>query len=382
MPRQFDPSAAESAKKEYRPSDWVLNRIKEFPFKQELLDVYGINLFDEDKAIKLSENREYTVKSLVKNADAYGVLEAFANGTFTQRPVQMRINEKELIIKSSLAANKRKGSSPEELKEIESFLRNHLSSLSVKDGYFTVRLVYVPDKNFYNVDYHEVKLVRKIDPETADVVLQDGKEKQSISVEPLRPEEFVYFKHDGVTTKLSYEDTNKLRLMDRTDIVEVDTFNGEKKQYILYKDKYNAHEVCPYTPKQVEAQFNSRMQNRTEFSLNNQFYRIRPEDIPTIATGSSIFVYNTMDPTDRISVYFEPASRKIRPTILSNPKMSYDEARRIDVETTKKALDPASAAAAKTQAQEKGAAQAATPSAKAGEGAPAAKKPAKGKGQK
>ena len=123
------------------------------------------------------------------------------------------------------------------------------------------------------------------------------------------------------------------------------------------------------------------MQNRTEFSLNNQFYRIRPEDISTIATGSSIFVYNTMDPTDRISVYFEPASRKIRPTILSNPKMSYDEARRIDVETTKKALEPASAATAKTQAQEKGAAQAATPSAKAGEGAPAAKKPAKGKGQ-
>lgn len=387
MPRQFDSSAqdnaaqGQNAQKGYRPSEWALNRIREFPFKQELLNIYGINLFDEDKSIKLSENKEYTVKSLIKNTDSYGILESIANGAFTQRPIQMRLNEKELIIKSSLAANKRKGASPEELAEIEKFLRERISSLGVKDGFFTVRLIYVPDKEFFNVDYHEVKLVRKIDPETAGVVLQDGKEKQTIAVEPLRPEEFVYFKHDGVTTKLSYEDTNKLRLMGRTDVIEVEGFGGEKKQYILYLDKFNAHEVCPYTPKQVEAQFNSRMQNRVEFALNDKFYRIRQEDVPTIATGGSVWAYNTMDPTERINVYFEPASRKIRPTILSAPKMNYDEARQIDVETTKRAKEvPEQKGPA--QAQNKSVTQSSSSSAeKEGKATKATTKP-KGKGQK
>ena len=69
-------------------------------------------------------------------------------------------------------------------------------------------------------------------------------------------------------------------------------------------------------------------------------YRVSPELMDEMhKCRLKLRAFNTMDPTERINVYFEPASRKIRPTILSAPKMNYDEARQIDVETTKRAKE-------------------------------------------
>lgn len=344
MPRQADPTAQaakpQGVKKEkkpfeYTPSQWVVNRIKEFPFKDDLKRIYGVDL-----------------EALLNNPKDYGVLEGIASSNFTLVPIELKINEKEAFIKECI--DKSRGKADFNEAEQRAALQKWVPDTGYTSGFYTVRLWYVPGTEKWGVDKHEARLGKKVGEDGQVVMKDNGEEKQTWDVNPLHESSIIKF--DG--KPLTKDQMDHLRLTGTIGApIDHQAYNGSEQKVLLFKDPYNEHEVVTITLPYNKAQLDSRIGSKTDIyveGMGNGVYRIDKNDgsLAIAASGGYIWVTNVKDPSEKINVWFDPRTRKFRPTIASDPKMDYSMARAKEI--SDKSRKQAQEAASVSQSKGKG----------------------------
>ena len=330
MPRQGK-SQAEAAKEQqnaqqnnstrseysYKPSQWVTNRVKEFPFKEDLKRIYGVDL-----------------DAMLNESKQYGVLESIASSNFTLIPIEMKINEKEAFIKECIDKSRNKEGFNEA--EQRAALQKWVPDTGYIKGFYTMRLWYIPNTDKWGVDKHEVRLGKKLDDSgQVTVVEKDGErtEKLTWDVNPLHEGSTIMF--DG--QRLSKDRMDHLRLTGTVgEPIKHKGLNDEEKDVLLFRDEFNHHELVVISVKYNESQLNSRLNGKNNIYVEGQgdkVFAISKEDnsISIAAAGGYIWVTNTKDPSEKINVWFNPLTRKFRPSIPSNPKLDFSMARNKEI---------------------------------------------------
>lgn len=330
------PEAAKQEKKsEYKPSAWVTQRVQEFPFKEDLKRIYGVDL-----------------EALLKEPKEFGILESIASSNFTLVPIEMKINKKQENIKECIDTSR--GTDGFNEAEQRAALEKWIPDMGYRSGRFTMRLWYVPGTERWGVERHEVRYGKKLDVYGAAVKNDDGDEKLTFDVNRLRDCSAIKFNGDF----LSKDQTDHLRLTGTLGgPIKHKFFNGKMGDVLLFVDDYNNHELITIDVKHNKRQLESRLGEKNKIYVEGQgdkVFSINKEDgsMSIAAAGGYIWVTNVKDKTEKINVWFDPRNRKFRPTIPSDPTLDFSMAHAREV--SEKISEGQKAAETKTQTKTRG----------------------------
>ncbi len=318
----------------YRPSDWVVNRVSSLPFKNDLKRIYGLDLDQQ-----------------VQNPKCYGILEQIATGNHTLFPVKLTINLKEELKKRIIDSKRTEEGFNEQAlsKQLDSWLPD----LGNESGFYTFRVWWIPNTPKWGVERHEAKLGYKLDEKNEVIHDQTGRESLTWDKNELTEVSVIYYRGNA----LKKDQMDHLRLTGTLgEPIEDTTINGQKNPVILLVNEYNNEKVIPITVQFYKTQFEGKMQGKGEFYMNDEIYCINPSDgsRDVLASGGYAWVTKKSDPTEKINVWFDPRSRRFRPTIASNPHMDYSMARSNEVKQANEKAEKRAQEMSKSQSQNKG----------------------------
>lgn len=344
MPKQYDPAkAAEHAaqftpkekpraqgeQRQYAPSQFVLDKVDSLAFKSELKEIIGYDI-DEAKA----------------NTKVYGILESIATGNFTLVPVKLRIDKKKALIKQIVDGSRGKEGFDE--KSLRAKLEDIIPAMGFDSGFYTMRVWQSPSSGRWGYELHEAKLGFALDEDGNPVKKEDGSEKRTWDADPLS--ETTSLLYHG--KPLSKDQMDHLRLTGSTGVPFADkSYDDSEINIILLQDEYNNREVIPFNVNYIKSQLQSKLGDKNSFYLDEKVWVINKEDgsLAVAASGGYIWVTNAKDKTEKINVWFDPRTRKFRPTIAGNPSLDYSMARNKEARVSNQKAQEAAA-----QAQSKG----------------------------
>lgn len=299
------------------PSKWALDRIAKIPaeIKSELKRIYSID-----------------IDALVKDQKKYGIVEMIAGNNFTLYPEPLEINVTEHLKKELSSGS---GSPQETL--------SWIPNLGTQKGFYTFRFWMIPSSGQWGVKLHEAKLGLMLNDEAEAVVKEDGTEKMTWNRNELGINDALRYQGKY----LSKDQMDHLRLTGTVgELVKKTQPSGSESYVCLYVDDYNNHELIEFSSEYIKLQLESKMKDTmgsveggSIFYMNGELYWIDSEAAKAAAGGGYVWAFGAkkhpenpkeyiIDKTVRVNVWFDPRSRNFRPTIASNPKIDFEQARR------------------------------------------------------
>lgn len=330
-----------SDRKAYKPSSWATGRIDAIPqaIKNDVKRIYGLDI-DE----------------LVKSADRYGVVEGIAGNNFTQHPVHLTIDRRELLKKEILD----KTASQNGDKDKAMAALAWLPELGKEQGWYTIRFWMMPGSEKWGIETHEAKLGIALDESGESVKKEGGLDKMTWDRQELSENTSIRYRGKYFTK----DQMDHLRLTGTLgEPFESSNTAGEKAPVNIYLDEYNNTEVVTNPVNFTKLQLESKLKGKNNtFMLDNKVFWIEDESVRVAASGGYVWAFGMnpdpedskkmiVDKGDAINVWFDPRTRNFRPTIASNPRIDFEQARREEIRLNQERSNQQGTSQAKTRSQ-------------------------------